>query len=97
MGMAHPIEVFTNHKGLTKYWVPQKIGRWVALYLPVLEEYNMIIKHRPGAANWVVDALFWPPGMNKGSKDNQNVVVLPPHLFCKATMIEDLLTSIQRS
>ena len=26
MGTSHPIEVFTNHKGLTKYWQPQKIG-----------------------------------------------------------------------
>ena len=45
MGTAHPIEVFTDHKGLTKYWEPQKIGRHVARYLPILKEYNMIIKH----------------------------------------------------
>ena len=26
MGTSHPIEVFTDHEGLTKYWQPQKIG-----------------------------------------------------------------------
>ena len=26
MGTSHPIEVFTDHKGLTKYRQPQKIG-----------------------------------------------------------------------
>ena len=26
MGTSHPIEVFTNHEGLTKYRQPQKIG-----------------------------------------------------------------------
>ena len=26
MGTSHPIEVFTDHEGLTKYWQPQNIG-----------------------------------------------------------------------
>jgi hypothetical protein len=30
MGTTHPIEVFTDHEGLTKYRQPQKIGRRVA-------------------------------------------------------------------
>ena len=33
MGTSHPIEVFTDHEGLTKYRQPQKIGRRVACYL----------------------------------------------------------------
>jgi hypothetical protein len=45
MGTTHPIVILTDHKGLTKYREPQNIGRWVARYLPVLAEYNMIIKH----------------------------------------------------
>ena len=81
MGTTHPIEVFTDHDGLTKYWQPQKIGRRVACYLSILEEYNMIIKHRARAANKVADALSQPPGTNEGFQENQNVVVLPEHLF----------------
>jgi hypothetical protein len=81
MGTTHPIVILTDHEGLTKYREPQNIGRRVARYLPVLAEYNMIIKHRPGSANKVADALSRPPGTDEGSQDNQNVVVLPPHLF----------------
>ena len=57
MGTSHPIEVFTDHEGLTKYRQLQKIGQRVARYLPILEEYNMTIKHRARVANKVVDAL----------------------------------------
>ena len=58
METSDPIEVFTNHEGLTKYWQPQKIGKRVVHYLPILEKYNMVIKHRAEAANKVTDALF---------------------------------------
>ena len=67
MGTSHPIEVFTNHEGLTKYQQLQKIGQRVAHYLPILEEYNMIIKHRAGAVNKVADTLSRPLGTNEGS------------------------------
>jgi hypothetical protein len=45
MGTTHPIVILTDHEGLTKYREPHNIRRWVAHYLPVLAEYNMIIKH----------------------------------------------------
>ena len=41
----HQVEVFTDHEGLTKYRHTQKISRRVACYLPVLWEYNILIKH----------------------------------------------------
>ena len=84
MGSSHPIEVFTDHEGLTKYQQPQKIGRRVVHYLPILEEYNMTIKHRAGTANKVADALSRPPGTDEGSQDNQDVVVLPDRFFVNA-------------
>jgi hypothetical protein len=55
----------------------------------------MIIKHRPGSANGVTDVLSQPPGTNEGSQDNQNVVVLPPHLFYQAMSTFDLRFLIQ--
>lgn len=78
--MKHQIEVYTDHDGLTKYRHAQKISHHVAWYLPVLWEYN-ITKHCAGVANKVADTLLQPPGTDKGSKDNQDVVVLPDHLF----------------
>ena len=52
--------------------------------MPILEEYNMIIRHRAGVANKVADALSRLPGTDEGSQDNQDVVVLPDHLFVNA-------------
>ena len=95
MGTSYPIEVFTDHKGLTKYRQLQKIGRRVAHYLPILEEYNMNIKHRAGAANKVADTLSRPPGTDKGSQDNQDVVVLPDHLFVNAIETRTLTERVQ--
>ena len=45
LGAKHQVEVFTDHKGLTKYRHAQKISRRVARYLPVLWKYNILIKH----------------------------------------------------
>ena len=89
-GAKHQVEVFTDHEGLTKYWHAQKISRRVARYLPVLWEYNILIKHRLGNANKVADALSQPPGTDEGSEDNQDVVVLPDHLFTRVVDTEDL-------
>ena len=88
LGAKHQIEVFTDHDGLTKYRHTQKISRRVARYLPVLWKYHIIIKHRAGTANKVADALSRPPGTDEGSQDNQNVIVLPDHLFCHAITID---------
>ena len=91
MGTKHPIEVFTDHEGLTKYRQPQKIGQRVACYLLLLEEYHLQIKHRAGSANKVADALSRPPGTDEGSQDNQDITVLPDHLFVR-TIEEGSLT-----
>ena len=88
LGAKHQIEVFTDHDSLTKYRHAQKISRRVARYLPVLWEYSILIKHRAGTANKVADALSRPPGTDEGSQDNQDVVVLPDHLFCRAVTLD---------
>ena len=81
LGAKHQVEVFMDHEGLTKYRHAQTISRRVARYLPVLWEYNILIKHQAGSANKVADALLQPPGTDEGSEDNQDVVVLPDYLF----------------
>ena len=88
LGAQHQIEVFTDHNGLTKYRHAQKISRWVARYLPILWEYHILIKHRTRTANKVADALLRPPGTDEGSQDNQDVVMLPDHLFCHAVTLD---------
>ena len=55
----------------------------------------MVIKHRARAANKVADALSRPPGTNEGSQDNQDVVVLPDHLFVNAIETRMLTEHVQ--
>jgi hypothetical protein len=94
LGAKHPTKVFTDHENLTKFREPQNIGRRVARYVATLAEYNMIIQHQPGMANKVADALSRPPGTDEGSQDNQQVTVLPSHLFCRASTATSLLDRV---
>ena len=50
-----------------------------------------------GSANKVADALSQPPGTDEGSKDNQDVVVLPDHLFVQTMDTGDLKWRIQQA
>ena len=59
-------------------------------------EYNIQLKHKPGAANHA-DALLRPPSMDEGSQDNQDIVVLPDHLFCCALELDDLERRVQQA
>ena len=95
LGALHRIEVFTDHDGLTKYRHAQKISRQVARYLLVLWEYHILIKHHAGTANKVADTLSRPPGTDEGSRDNQDVVVLPDHLFCRTIALDTFEQQIQ--
>ena len=68
----------------------------MAQYLPVLWEHNILIKHRAGSANKVADTLSQPLGMDEGSEDNQDVVVLPDHLFTWNINTSNLKQQIQK-
>ena len=72
-----------------KYWRdPQKISRHVAREVLELSEYNIEIHHIKGTSNGRADALSRRPDYDQGENDNQNVTVLPDHLFVRATHME---------
>jgi Integrase zinc binding domain len=62
----------------------------------VLAEYDIQLKHRSGANNRA-NALSRPPGTDEGSQDNQDITVLPNHLFCRALQLEDLEQRVQQA
>jgi hypothetical protein len=65
-----------------KYWKePQKISQRVAREVLELSEYNLEIHHIKGMANGQVDTLSRRPDYDQGEKDNENVTVLPDHMF----------------
>jgi len=79
-GTKLPVQVFVDHANLTYYRHPQKIPRQVARYINDLSEYNFKLKHIPGPTNRA-NTLSQRPDYDDGSEDNENVTVLPDHLF----------------
>ena len=50
-------------------------------------EFDFEICHTPGKANSHTDALSRHPDYNQGTRDNEGVIVLPNHVFVKATTV----------
>jgi hypothetical protein len=46
-----------------------------------LQEYDYKIQHVSGKANIPADILSQSPGVDQGEKDNQQIMILPPHHF----------------
>jgi hypothetical protein len=84
-----PITVFTDHKNLEYYRHPRHINCRVARYIPQLADYNFTLVHFPGTAN-KSDALSRHPDYPQGLEDNEDITVLPPHLFARATTFSSI-------
>jgi hypothetical protein len=84
-----PIMVFTDHKNLKYYRHPCHINRRVAQYIPQLADYNFTLVHFPGTAN-KADTLSRRPDYPQGGEDNDNITVLPAHLFARATTFSSI-------
>ena len=67
-----------------QYWRdPQKISRRVAREVVELADYDIEIHHLKGRENGRADALSRRLDYDQGEGDNENVVVLPDHVFAK--------------
>jgi hypothetical protein len=74
-----PFTILTDHINL-RYWkAPRKLDQRHTQWHTDLEEYDFEMVHIPGSTNGPADALSWPPGMDKGKNDNQDVVMIPPY------------------
>jgi hypothetical protein len=73
-----------------QYWRdPHKISRRVARQVLRLAEYDIELWHIPGKTNGCTDALSRLPNYNQGGDDNEDVTVLPDHLFVRLSLTED--------
>ena len=54
-----------------------------------LADYDIEIHHLQGKENGRADALSQREDHDTGERDNENVVVLPDHLFTRTTRVED--------
>ena len=50
-------------------------------------EFDFEICHIPGKANSRADALSRRPDYDQGVHDNENIIVLPDHVFVRAVTI----------
>ncbi len=87
-GSSHTITVFTDHANLQYWRQPHKISCRIAREVAELAEYNVVLRHIPGKANGWADALSRRPDYNQGEKDNENITVLPDHMFIRAVTID---------
>jgi hypothetical protein len=83
------VMVFTDHKNLEYYRHPRHINRRVARYIPQLADYNFKLVHFPGTAN-KADTFSRQPDYDNGQEDNDNILVLPPHLFARALTLSTI-------
>ena len=85
VGSPHKVIVRTDHNNL-RYWRdPQKISRRIAREVLELANYDIEIHHLQGKENGRADALSRREDHDTGKRDNENVVVLPDHLFTRTT------------
>ena len=74
-------EVLTDHQNLTYFKKPQNLNRRQARWVMDLQEYDFVIKYRPGKANMKADLLSRRAGHERGETDNQGVILLKEELF----------------
>ena len=90
VGSPHKVIVRTDHKNL-RYWQdPQKISRRIAREVLELADYDIEIHHLQGKENGRADVLSRREDHDTGEHDNENVVVLPDHLFARTTRTRDV-------
>src|SRR6201990_193298 len=82
IGSPHKVIVLTDHENLGHYRHPQKINRRVARYLHTLADFDLELRHIPGATN-KADALSRRPDHDDGAADNEEITALPDSLFAR--------------
>ena len=80
-GSGHTTVVLSNHDNLWHFKVLQTIGRQMTQWTLYLSEFDIKLVHIPGKKNIQAGALSQRPDLCPEGIDNENVIVLPEHLF----------------
>ncbi len=87
-GSPHKIIIYSDHLNLQYWRLLQRISRRVAREVLELSEYDFEICHLPGRLNGRADALSRQLGYDQGEDDNKDIIVLPNHVFARASGVE---------
>jgi hypothetical protein len=85
-GSPHKIIIHTDHANLQYWRQPQKISRRIAREVLELSEFDIELRHIPRKSNGRADALSRRPNYDQGERDNEDVTVLPDHMFARMTI-----------
>jgi hypothetical protein len=79
-GTILPVLIWTDHRNLT-YWIePQKVGPRAATWQVELTQYNYELQHKPGNT-MKADALSRQPNFDTENSANNHLIVLPLDQF----------------
>jgi RNase H-like domain found in reverse transcriptase len=80
-GSGHTMIVLCDHDNLPHFKVPQTIDQQMARWTLYLSEFNIKLVHIPGKKNIQADSLSRRLDLCLQGTDNEDVVLLPEHLF----------------
>ncbi|ESK89509.1 hypothetical protein Moror_16079 [Moniliophthora roreri MCA 2997] len=89
MGGKYKVVVLSDHKNLTYFHVAQKLNRRQAQWSLLLSEFDLSLVHMPGSSMTQADTLSqWNHEGCQEDDDNEDVILLPDHLFVKEINLE---------
>lgn len=83
-GNPHPIEMLSDHKNLTYFRTAQKLNRRQARWSLFLSQFDLQLKHITSTRMIQSDTLSRLKHLNLKDNDNDNMTLLPNHLFVAA-------------
>jgi RNase H-like domain found in reverse transcriptase/Integrase zinc binding domain len=87
-GSGHTTTVLSDHDNFWHFKVPQTIGRQMAQWALYLSEFIIKLVYIPGKKNIQADSLSQRPDLCLQGIDNEDVIVLPEHLFINLINME---------
>lgn len=98
LGARHQITVLTDHNNLSYFRSPHKVTGRQARWMETLSEYDYVLQHVPGHLNTVADLLSRRPDLKEGVNTvNDDITVLPDHLFVKKVSLSNDLNERRRA
>jgi len=80
-GAQHLVEIWMDHKNLEYFMMAKKLNRRQACWSLYLAHFDFKLAYCPGRSIGKLDALLWRPDHDKGTSDNEDIVLLRPELL----------------
>jgi hypothetical protein len=89
LGAQQKFLIQSDHKNLKYFKAPHKISTHQARWQEFLQDYNFKLIHFPGKSNTITDLLSQRKNFEGGVNPNENITLLPNHLFVRKIYLKD--------